>query len=110
MSLLKKKIERIECPYEKSITILGNKWSLMIIKELFLNRKPLRFNQLRKLLKPISSKTLSLKLKDLVKYGVINRTVYPEVPIKVEYSLTEMGNELNNILESMALWSLKWLK
>ena len=103
-----KNLEQIICPYEKAINIVGNRWTLMILKELHLNDGMLRFNQLKKKLKPISSKTLSSKLKDLVEYKLVERKVYASVPIKVEYSLSERAYEVKKILDLMAGWSLKW--
>lgn len=101
-------LEPIVCHYEKAITIVGNRWTLMILKELHLNDGLLRFNELKKKLKPISSKTLSTKLKDLVEYKLVERKVYASVPVKVEYSLSERAYELKKILDLMASWSLKW--
>jgi DNA-binding HxlR family transcriptional regulator len=98
----------IPCPIEKTITLIGNKWTLLLIREFYLSNGPLRFNDLLKSLKPISSKTLSSKLKDLVLYGIIERNVENTMPIKVEYSLTEKGKDLRSVLLSMAEWGKRW--
>jgi DNA-binding HxlR family transcriptional regulator len=98
----------IPCPIEKTITLIGNKWTLLLIREFYLSNGPLRFNDLLKSLKPISSKTLSSKLKDLVLYGIIERNVENTMPIKVEYFLTEKGKDLRSVLLSMAEWSKRW--
>lgn len=100
--------EEIVCPAEKTITLIGNKWSLLIIRELIIADGPLRYNELAKNLKKISSRTLSKKLKNMVNYGIIKKTIYDESPIKVEYSLTEKGKELYKVTQPMADWSLKW--
>ena len=96
------------CPYEEAIRLVGNKWSLQIIKELHLRKKPVRFNEFIRALRPISSKTLSSKLKELANCGVIKKEVIAETPILVKYSLTEKGQELTPILDGMAQWTLKW--
>ena len=98
----------IPCPIEKTITLIGNKWSLLLLRELYLSNGPLRFNDLLMSLKPISSKTLSSKLKDLVLYEIVERNVENTTPVKVEYSLTEKGKDLTGVLLSMAEWSQKW--
>ncbi len=103
-------IKEINCPYEKTIKLIGNKWSLLIIKEFHLANKPLRFNNLLRLLKSISSKTLSAKLKDLIKYKVIKKEIVSTLPIIALYSLTDKGIELIKVLDSMAEWSIKWHK
>ena len=96
------------CPYEKTINIIGSVWSLMVIKTLYLNNAEMRFNELLKSLKPISSKTLSAKLKELAEVEIINRNVIPESPVRITYELTEKGRDLNEVLDAMAAWSLKW--
>ncbi len=99
-----------KCPYEEAIRLVGNKWSLRIVKELHLSKKPLRFNAFMRALKPISSKTLSSKLKELMACGVISKDVFAETPVLIQYSLTEKGKELTPILDGMAQWTTKWRK
>ena len=67
--------EEVECPAEKTILLIGNKWSLLIIRELILAERPLRYNELAKNLKKISSRTLSKKLKNMANYGIIKKTI-----------------------------------
>jgi len=98
----------IPCPIEKTVTLIGNKWSIIIIKELYLGKKPYRFNELLKTLPPISSRTLSLKLKDLVKYEILKKKVVSFTPPAVEYSLTAKGKDLSLVIRSMGEWSEKW--
>lgn len=106
---LNQKSKQITCPIEKSISLIGSKWSLMIIRLLFMNdSKPMRFNEMLKGLKPISSKTLTSKLAELKNIGVINRKVIDSTPVLIQYSLSEKGQELNGIMNAMADWSLKW--
>lgn len=103
-----KDLMNISCPIEKTITLIGNKWSLLLLRELYLSNGPLRFNDLLMALKPISSKTLSSKLKELTQYEIVKRNVENTTPVKVEYSLTEKGKDLTGVLLSMAEWSQKW--
>lgn len=102
--------EEIACPAEKTIVLIGNKWTLLIIRELIMADGPLRYNEIAKALKKISSRTLSGKLKNLVNYGVIEKNIFDDSPIRVEYSLTEKGKELYKVTKSMAEWSEKYHK
>jgi DNA-binding HxlR family transcriptional regulator len=108
MKAMKKPCPNGKCPYEEAIRLVGNVWSLQIIKELHLQKKPVRFNEFLRALKPISSKTLSAKLKELTKCGVIKKEVLAETPVLIQYSLTGKGQELTPILDDMAQWTLRW--
>lgn len=103
-----KEIEKIPCPVEKTVSLIGSKWSILIIRDLFWNQTPMRYNELLKSLNTISSRTLSLKLKDLVKYEVVKRNIVSFTPPSVEYSLTEKGKDLSNVIREMAKWSQNW--
>ncbi len=94
------------CPVEKTIRIIGNKWTILILKELFETR--MRFNALQRKIKGISTKMLSQQLKKLERDGLINRTVFPEVPPRVEYSLTEKGRSLEELMLVMKKWGEKY--
>jgi len=100
--------EEIVCPAEKTIVLIGNKWTLLIIRELVMADGPLRYNEIAKSLKKISSRTLSSRLKNLVNYGIVEKNIIDDSPIKVEYSLTEKGKELYKVTQPMADWSEKW--
>ena len=100
--------EKIQCPAEKTIALIGNKWTLLIIRELVIADGPLRYNELAKALKKISSRTLAAKLKNLVNYGIIEKNIIEDSPIRVEYTLTQKGKELSKITQPMADWSQKW--
>lgn len=102
--------EEITCPAEKTILLIGNKWTLIILRELIITDRPIRYNELAKALKKISSRTLSIKLRNLVNYGIIKKTIIDDSPIKVEYSLTEKGRELYKVVLPMAEWSERWHK
>lgn len=101
-------LENVPCQVEKAISLIGNKWSLFIIKELHFKAQSMRFNELLRALKPISSRTLSLKLKELLKYEIIEKNVVSTSPPHSEYNLTERGEELTTVLTAMAEWNYKW--
>lgn len=97
--------ESQDCPIEKSLSILSAKWSFLIIRDLLIEGT-LRFGDLLKGLEGISPKTLSLRLRELEENEIITRTVYPEIPPKVEYSLTEKGKQLEGILIELKRFGL----
>lgn len=90
------------CPVERTVNIIGGKWTLLILRDLFEGTK--RFGELRASLTGISPKTLTDKLRELEGAEVIRRTIYPEVPPRVEYSLTERGRSMQNIFDAMREW------
>ncbi len=92
-------LSSIECPVILTIKLIGNKWKLLILRALFLGT--CRFNQLQKELGDISQKVLTENLRDLERAKLISRTVYPEVPPRVEYSLTPLGQSLRGIVQAM---------
>lgn len=94
------------CPVEESMRLLGGRWRLLIAY--YLLRGPKRFNELRKNMPAISQRMLTLDLRALEEAGFVNREVYPTSPIKVEYSLTEDGLKLKEIIEIMSEFG-KWL-
>ncbi|OON94328.1 MAG: MarR family transcriptional regulator [Candidatus Epulonipiscioides saccharophilum] len=91
-----------DCPVETTITLIGGKWKILILRDLFSGTK--RFGELKKSLKGISSKVLTTQLRDLENGLLIRRKVYPQVPPKVEYTLTATGESLKPILDAMAQW------
>ncbi|MTI79543.1 MAG: helix-turn-helix transcriptional regulator [Firmicutes bacterium] len=95
--------EKNICPVEKTLSILGGKWTLSIIRQLSPGAK--RFGQLQKSLKGISPKTLSSRLQELEKEDIVAKKIYPEVPPRVEYSLTPKGEGLKIILQEMVKWA-----
>lgn len=94
--------KKFACPVEKTISIIGGKWTVLILRDLSSGTK--RFGQLQKSLQGISPKTLSQRLRELAKEGIVTKQVYPEVPPRVEYTLTPRGESLKSILVSMAEW------
>lgn len=100
-------LTKISCPVQKTAELIGSKWSILIIRELHTNSSR-RFNELLRSLKPISSRTLSLKLKELVEYEIIKKQIMSTSPPHSKYSLTEKGKDLATLLDAMAEWSYKW--
>jgi DNA-binding HxlR family transcriptional regulator len=99
---MKTKDELPECPVATTLSLIGSKWKLLIIRNLLV--RPWRFNELQKSLDGISQKVLTDSLRAMEKDGIIVRTSYPEVPPRVEYSLSELGKSMRPILESMQVW------
>ena len=99
---MKTKAELPECPVATTVTLIGSKWKLLIIRNLL--ARPWRFNALKKDLDGISQKVLTDNLRSMEEDGLILRTVYPEVPPRVEYSLSSLGESLKPILDSMKSW------
>ncbi|RAS73090.1 winged helix-turn-helix transcriptional regulator [Priestia endophytica] len=94
------------CPIEKTMSVIGGKWTFLILRELF--TEPKRFGELQKTLKNVSPRTLSLRLKELEHEGIISRKIYAEIPPHVEYSLTCKGETLRPIFEAMKEWGNTW--
>ncbi|ADI90253.1 helix-turn-helix transcriptional regulator [Acinetobacter sp. IRS14] len=93
------------CSVEEAMTVLGGRWRMLIIS--FLIERPMRFNELRRAIPNISQRMLTLELRFLEEEGFINREVFAEVPVKVEYSLTEDGKKLNglvDVLKEVGTW------
>ena len=91
-----------ECPVATTVQLIGSKWKLLILRNLLV--RPWRFNELQKNLEGISQKALTDCLRSMETDGIIVRTVYPEVPPRVEYSLSELGETMRPILNSMQSW------
>jgi DNA-binding HxlR family transcriptional regulator len=90
------------CPLESLLEILEGKWTLLLLHYLFNDIK--RFGELRRALHPISPKTLTDRLRLLEERGIVTRTIYSEVPLHVEYQLTERGQRLEPIFIAMSVW------
>lgn len=96
----------LDCPVATTINLIGNKWKLLIIRDLLSGTK--RFGELRKNLDAISQRVLTENLRDLENDGLLDRKVYAEVPPRVEYSLNKTGLSLNPIINSMAEWGTQY--
>lgn len=95
-----------DCPVEYTASMIANKWKILILRDLMEGTK--RYNELTRTVKGISTKVLTENLRELEKDGIIQRKVYPVVPPKVEYSMTEKGNELKPIIDLMREYGKKY--
>ena len=96
---MKTKAELPDCPVATTVSLIGSKWKLLILRNLLV--RPWRFNELRKSLDGISQKVLTDSLRSMEEDGIITRTVYPEVPPRVEYALSDLGESMRPIIKSM---------
>lgn len=96
------------CPVATTVQLIGNKWKLLIMRNLLV--RPWRFNELQRNLEGISQKVLTDSLRSMESDGIIVRTVYPEVPPRVEYSLSELGESMRPILSSMEQWGKNYIE
>lgn len=90
------------CPVETTLSLISNKWKVLILRDLLTGTKC--FNELKRSITGVSQKVLTAQLRDMETSGLLERTVYPEVPPRVEYSLTELGLSLKPILDAMQQW------
>ncbi|MFJ3331700.1 winged helix-turn-helix transcriptional regulator [Enterococcus sp. NPDC086594] len=96
------------CPVATTVDLIGNKWKLLIMRELLTGTK--RFNEMHKAISGISQKVLTENLRKMEEDGIIDRKVYAVVPPKVEYSLSELGDSLRPIIDSMSEWGTAYIK
>lgn len=101
VSMLTKE-EMPECPVATTVALIGSKWKLLILRNLL--ARPWRFNELKRDLTGISQKVLTDSLRSMEADGIITRTVYPEVPPRVEYALSELGESMRPVIRSMEEW------
>lgn len=94
------------CPVEVAVSAVGGTWKLTLIKHLLAGTR--RFNELGRLVPLANTKTLTRQLRDLEEDGIVHRTVYPEVPPRVEYSLTALGRTLEPIVMAMNEWGAEF--
>ena len=90
------------CPVETTLTLISSKWKVLILRDLLAGTK--RFGELRRSVGNVSQKVLTAQLREMEDSGLVTRTVYPEVPPRVEYALTELGQSLRPILDAMRNW------
>jgi DNA-binding HxlR family transcriptional regulator len=98
--------EQAGCPVEITLALLGNKWKVLILREIFTGTK--RFGELSRGVPGISQKMLTQQLRQMEQDNLVQRKVYAEVPPRVEYSLTEIGRSLSPILDAMHKWGTKY--
>ena len=96
------------CPVETTLMLISDRWKVLIIRDLLEGTK--RFGELKKSIGSVSQKVLTANLRSMEESGLINRKVYPEVPPRVEYSLTEIGYSLKPILDAMVEWGNDYKK
>ena len=91
------------CPVETTLTLIGNKWQVLILRDLSMNGT-MRFKELQRSIGKISQKVLTSNLRAMEESGIVHREVFAEVPPRVEYSLTELGSTLQPVLDAMWAW------
>ena len=94
------------CPVETTLMLIGDKWKILILRDLLTGTK--RFGELKKSIGHVSQKVLTAQLRDMEANGLVHRKVYAEVPPRVEYSLTELGQSLKPITDAMGAWGEKY--
>ena len=100
------KEEMPACPVATTVRLIGSKWKLLIIRNLL--QRPWRFNELKKNLEGISQKVLTDSLRSMEADGNVTRTVYPEVPPRVEYALSELGESMRPVMDAMEKWGINY--
>ena len=96
-----------KCPYATAQSLISGKWATLILH--YLEDGPLRFNELERRMPKMTHATLSVQLKTLVNYGLVQRTQYESIPPKVEYELTDMGKKFHPVLEALRAWGMEYL-
>ena len=96
------------CPVETTLTLISNKWKVLIVRDLLAGTK--RFGELRRSLAGVSQKVLTEQLRQMEEDGLVARTVYAEVPPRVEYALTPLGQSLKPIMDAMFVWGEAYKK
>lgn len=99
----RKRAELPSCPVETCVQLIGAKWRLLIMRDLLMNES-MRFGQLQRSVGKVSQKVLTSNLREMEDAGLVIRRVYPEVPPRVEYSLTETGKSLKPVIDAMWAW------
>lgn len=94
------------CPVETTLTLISDKWKVLILRDLLPGTK--RFGELKRSVGQVSQKVLTAQLREMEASGLLTRTVYPEVPPRVEYSLTELGYSLKPVLDAMSSWGTEY--
>ena len=100
------KEEMPACPVATTVALIGSKWKLLILRNLM--ARPWRFNELKKDLNGVSQKVLTDSLRSMEEDGIVTRTVYPEVPPRVEYALSALGESMRPIIQAMETWGREY--
>lgn len=105
---MNKKLDTLPaCPVETTLSLIGNKWQVLILRDLNLNGT-MRFKELQRSIGKISQKVLTTNLRSMEESGIVSREVFAEVPPRVEYSLTELGQSLKPVLDAMRVWGERY--
>ena len=102
------KAELLECPVATTLQLIGNKWKMLILRNLML--RPWRFNEMLRSIPGISRKVLTDNLRALELDGIITRTAYPEMPPRVEYALSDLGETMRPIIKALEVWGTGYQK
>jgi len=94
-----------KCPAETTLAVIGGRWKVLILYQLFQGVK--RFSELQRALKGVTQKMLTQQLREMERDGIVQRTVYPQVPPKVEYRLSTLGETLKPVVNAMCKWGLR---
>lgn len=97
-----------KCPYATVWGLISGKWAVLILY--YLEDGPVRFNELQRLMPKMSHATLSVQLKALVRKGIVKRTEDPDVPQKVEYALTDIGEKFKPVLQAISEWGREYIE
>lgn len=103
---MKLRTKKIGCPVETTLNLIGGRWKVLILRELFKGVK--RFGELRRSLTGITEKMLTQQLREMEENGIIHRKIYRQVPPRVDYSLTPLGESLKPILDVMRNWGVNY--
>ena len=105
---MNKKLDTLPaCPVETTLSLIGNKWQGLILRDLNLNGT-MRFKELQRSIGKISQKVLTTNLRSMEEFGIVSREAFAEVPPRVEYSLTELGQSLKPVLDAMWVWGERY--
>jgi DNA-binding HxlR family transcriptional regulator len=100
--------QEIRCPIQFMLEVIGSKWAILILRELFIGSR--RTHEFLDALPGISTKTLTARLREMERYGIVERRVFPEVPPRVEYSLTAKGREVQPVMTALKQLGTHWLQ
>lgn len=96
-----------KCPYTTAQSLISGKWAILILH--YLEDGPIRFNELQRRMPKMTHATLSVQLKELVENGLVERKQYETIPLKVEYSLTDMGRKFHPVIEALQHWGQEYI-
>jgi DNA-binding HxlR family transcriptional regulator len=97
------------CPkFESAFELIGKRWTGLVIRVLL--NGPKRFKEMAEVIPNVSSKVLTERLKELECEGIVTREVFPEMPVRIEYSLTDKGKDLLPVLDELQIWAEKWIR